>query len=32
MIEKAATTWAKHEPDFNNLLVRFSYHENHKGF
>jgi len=21
MIEKAATTWAKHEPDFNHLLV-----------
>jgi len=32
MIEKAATTWAKHEPDFNHLLVCLSYHENPKGF
>jgi len=32
MIEKATTTWAKHEPDFNHLLVCLSYHENPKGF
>jgi len=32
MIEKATTTWAKHEPDFNHLLVCLSYHANPKGF
>jgi len=32
MIEKAATTWAKHEPDFNHLIVCLTYHENPKGF
>ena len=32
MIEKASTTWATHEPDFNHLLVCLSYPENPKGF
>jgi len=28
MIEKAATTWTKHEPAFNHLIVCLAYHEN----
>jgi len=32
LIENAATTWAKHEPDFNHLLVCLFYHENPNGF
>ena len=32
MIEKAATTWAKHEPDFNHLIVCLAYHENPEEF
>jgi len=32
MIEKATTTWATHEPDFNHLLWCLSYLENPKGF
>ena len=32
MIEKAATTLTKHEPDFNHLLIYLFYHENPKGF
>jgi len=32
MLEKAATTRTKHEPNFNHLLVCLFYHENPKGF
>jgi len=32
MIEKAITTWATHESDFNHLLVCLSYPENPTGF
>jgi len=32
MMEKAATTWAKHEPDFNHLIVCLASHENTEGF
>jgi len=32
MIEKVATTWAKHEPNFNHLIVCLAYHENPEGF
>jgi len=32
MIEKAKTTWGKHEPDSHHMLVCLFYHENPKGF
>jgi len=32
IIEKATTTWAKHEPAFNHLIVCLAYHENPEGF
>jgi len=32
MIEKADTTWVKHEHDFNHLIVCLAYHENPEGF
>jgi len=32
MMEKAATTWAKHEPDFNHLIVCLASYESPEGF
>jgi len=31
-MEKATTTWAKHEPDFNHLIMCLASHENPEGF